>query len=90
MWPSSEAVAKRAGNLYADFKQGLEIQKYATTGQEDRRLAGPKGKRGNSPSKTGGSMIGPKGGNLRGSSSLDDATHQTISSEVSHGTKPKA
>lgn len=83
MWPNSEAVAKRGSCLFADFKQGLDIGKYATTGQEDRRIGGTKGKRGPSPGKTGGSTVGSKGANWKGTSSTDDATHQTISSEVS-------
>ena len=90
MWPNSEAVAKRAGYLFADFKQGLDIQKYATTGQEDKRISGSKGKRGNSPGKTGGSTVGTKAANWKGTAQ-DEASHQTISSEVSQpAAKPKA
>lgn len=78
MWPNSEAVGKRAGNLFADFKQGLDIQKYATTGQEDKRMGGSKGHRGSSPSKTGGSTVGSKGGSWKPSgkeSAQDNASH---------------
>ena len=85
MWPNSEAVAKRGANLYADFKQGLDIQKYATTGQEDKRMGMSKGKRTNSPGKVTG---GSKAGNWK-TQGNDDAQHQTISSEVSQA-KPKA
>ena len=86
MWPSTEAVAKRGSNLYADYKQGLDIQKYATTGQEDKRMALTKGKRNNSPGKSTG---GSKGGNWKTQGATDEAQHQTISSEVA-SSKPKA
>ena len=86
MWPNSEAVAKRGGNLFADFKQGLDIHKYATTGQEDKRAAGSK------PTKTGVTTVASKGGNWKSSSLAvpqDSEQHQTISSEVGKSTKPQ-
>lgn len=75
MWPHFEAVAKRSSNLFADYKQGLEITKYATTGQEDRRNFGPNKKRSDSPGKTQGTTIGSKNGNWKGSQeSVHDVT----------------
>ena len=65
MWPHHDAVAKRSSQLFADFKQGLDIAKYATTGQEDRRVGGTKGKRSDSPGKT--TQGTTKGGNWKGS-----------------------
>ena len=67
MWPYFDAVGKRSSNLYADFKQGLDITKYATTGQEDRKANGLNKKRSDSPGKTQGTTIGSKGGNWKGS-----------------------
>jgi hypothetical protein len=63
MWPHYDAVAQRSSKLFADFKQGLDIAKYATTGQEDRRVA-PKGKRSDSPGKN--TQTSTKGGNWKG------------------------
>lgn len=54
MWPHHDAVAKRSSNLYADFKQNLDITKYTTSGQEDRRVENKKTKRNESPVKTNG------------------------------------
>ena len=87
MWPNTDSVAKRASNLFADYKQGLDISKYATTGQEDKRVGGSKVKRGNSPGKTGGTTVGSKGANFKPAgkeaSIQDNGSQQTITSEVS-------
>lgn len=65
MWPYFEAVSKRCGQLYADFKQGHDIAKYTTTGQEERRVEVKKVKRHESPSKTQGSTAGSKAANWK-------------------------
>lgn len=51
MWPFFDAVGKRCSELYADFKQGHDISKYITTGQEERRIEVKKVKRHESPTK---------------------------------------
>lgn len=50
MWPHYDAVAKRCENLFKDYKAGQDIQKYATSGTEDKRVEGKK-KRFESPTK---------------------------------------
>ena len=64
MWPHYDAVAQRSSKLFADFKQGLDIAKYATTGQEDKRVGHSKGKRSDSPGKN--TQTSTKGGNWKG------------------------
>ena len=56
MWPHHDAVAKRAAFLISDYRGGLDISKYTTTGSEDKRVEVKKPKKRNeSPSKTTGS-----------------------------------
>ena len=38
MWPHFDAVGKKCQKLYEDFKNGGDIQKYVTNGQEDKRV----------------------------------------------------
>ena len=38
MWPHFDAVAKKCEKLFDDYKAGGDIQKYVTTGQEDKRV----------------------------------------------------
>ena len=81
MWPHHDAVAKRASQLFADYKQGLDIAKYATTGQEDRRLVASKGKRSDSPGKN--TQTSTKGGNWKGS---QESVHEvTATSNIGQG-----
>lgn len=40
MWPNYDSVTKRCEALYNDFKGGKDIQKYTTTGAEDKKLFG--------------------------------------------------
>lgn len=54
MWPHFDAVAKKCGKLFEDYKAGNDIKKYTTNGQEDKRNDLKKTKRADSPSKTGG------------------------------------
>ena len=42
MWPHFEGAAKRCETMYNDYKQGLDISKYKTTGTEDKRVVEPK------------------------------------------------
>jgi hypothetical protein len=42
MWPHFDTAAKRCSQMYGDFKQGLDISKYKTTGTEDKRIVEPK------------------------------------------------
>jgi len=63
MWPHHDAVAQRSSKLFADFKQGLDIAKYATTCYEVRRVA-PKGKHSDSLGKN--TQTSTKGSNWRG------------------------
>lgn len=38
MWPHFDAVAKKCSKLYDEYKAGGDIQKFVTTGQEDKRV----------------------------------------------------
>lgn len=51
MWPFFDTVGKRCNELYTDFKQGHDISKYTTTGQEERRIEVKKVKKHESPTK---------------------------------------
>lgn len=52
MWPHNDAVAQRAAQLIGDYRKGLDIAKFTTTGTEDKRVEVKKAK---APSKTTGS-----------------------------------
>jgi len=57
MWPHNDAVAQRAAQLIGDYRKGLDIAKYTTTGTEDKRVEVKKAKKPHqeSHSKTSGS-----------------------------------
>jgi len=42
MWPHFDTAAKRCEAMYNDYKQGLDISKYKTTGTEDKRVMEPR------------------------------------------------
>lgn len=79
MWPHYDAVAQRSSKLFADYKQGLDIAKYATTGQEDRRVA-PKGKRADSPGKN--TQTSTKGGSNNWKGQQDSQHEVTPQAQV--------
>lgn len=51
MWPHFEGVAKKSEKMYNDFRQGNDIKKYMTNGQEDKRQDLKKTRRFDSPTK---------------------------------------
>lgn len=45
LWPNFDSVAKRCEGLYVDFKEGHDIQKFVTTGTEDKKFSQTKSKK---------------------------------------------
>ena len=62
MWPFFDAVAKRCGVLFDDYKQGNDIAKYTTTGTEDKRVEIKRPRKSDSPTKTSGATTITSGG----------------------------